>query len=93
MATEAELNLTKCARCGVSEVFDGVGLWGDAHVKLCCHADPGALLMKETAYSALAATVCGNCGAVEFTASEPAALKAAWRKGQARKFPARQSPR
>jgi hypothetical protein len=63
---------------------EGGSLTSRCDITLVTWADPGAILFKEEVTSTLRASVCGDCGHVEFFATDPAALHAAVEKAEAR---------
>ena len=66
----------KCSSCGSENIMTNlhvrVGVGEELEVEV--RGDPNALVFKQTHREALKATVCGECGNVELSAENPAAL-------------------
>ena len=78
-----------CAKCGSNELLPSrvMDRINNSHVQeqelnLRVDVNPGAWLFTGAERCALQALVCGSCGYVEFYASDPAGLLAAWRRSQ-----------
>ena len=71
--SSAETEDLPCLRCGSTKVLPAIrvidrddGATMATQRLLVCHRDPDALLFTEPLYAELQATICGQCGHVEF---------------------------
>ena len=78
----------QCAKCGSEKVIPLVsiidqGEYSDGTLKAQVgYTNPEAWLFKGAVYARLRATICGECGYTELTATDPAALYEAYLKTQ-----------
>ncbi len=72
----------KCAKCGSEASIDGVRIldrYGAAgqlsgDLSAAAYKDPAALFFKGEVATQIVGRVCGDCGYVEFYATDPGAL-------------------
>ncbi len=75
--------MNTCPKCNSTVLIDGVRIldrrekFAQDDLTVAVYKDPDAFLFKGEVKSELTARVCGNCGYVEFFATNPAELLAA----------------
>jgi predicted nucleic-acid-binding Zn-ribbon protein len=78
--------MEKCIKCDAEKMFPTfVSMVGEARLEVAVYENPGALIFRQKRSSSLNSKTCGNCGYIEFYATNARLLLESYLEGEKQK--------